>query len=186
MYDIEELREMSTEERRQLKHALAEIDDIHPLDNPRLQRRRHLGLAFATVACVFLIAWIGYLAVSLPRNHEATAWRFAWAGFDVLLLAGLTATAWASWKKRQIMIGFATATAALLICDAWFDLTLSWGTHDFGASVVTALCGELPTAAALLTAVHRIAKTSQVVAYIRSGSDGPLPPLYKIPLFVTD
>jgi hypothetical protein len=186
VFDLEELRAMSPEQRNALKRALAELDDVHPLNDPRLRRRRRVGLTYSTAACVFLIAWIGYLAVALPYTYRATDWRFTWAGFDVLLLAGLGATAWASWRRRQVLMVFATATAALLICDAWFDITLSWGTGDLPMSIFSALCGELPIALALLTAVHRIAVTSLAITRLHSGQVGPLPPLRKVPLFITD
>jgi hypothetical protein len=186
MVDLETLRAMTPAERHELKRALAELDDLHPLSDPRLMRRRQLGITLAVSACLFLIVWIGFLAVTLQHSYTARNWNVAWAGFDVLLLSGLAATAWASWHRRQIMIFFAAATGILLICDAWFDITLDWGTHDVWASVFNAVCGEIPLAVALFTGVRRIAKTSVEVARIRVGLEGPTPPLHKVPLFTTD
>lgn len=186
MLDLEDLRALTVEERRQLRRMLADLDDLHPLDDPRVIRRRRLGLVFFSSACVFLIFWIGYLAATLPRTYEATHWKASWAGFDVFLLAGLAATAWASWRKRQVFMIFAVATAALLVCDAWFDITTSWGTRDLPMSIASAACVELPVSALLLVGVRRIARLSLEVTRIRTGAEGPLPSLRRIPLFTVD
>lgn len=186
MLDLEDLRALTEDERRRLRRMLAELDDVHPLDDPRVRRRRRFGLVFFAGACVFLIGWIVYLAATLPRTYEATQWKTSWAGFDVLLLAGLAGTAWASWKKRQIFMIFAVATAALLVCDAWFDITTSWGTNDLPMSLASAACVELPVAVLLLVGVRRIARLSLEAARIRGGAEGPLPSLSRIPLFIVD
>lgn len=107
------------------------------------------------VACLTLFAWIIVLAITLPRKYDAVHWNVAWVGFDVAELLGLAATAWAAWKRRAIIVLFGTATATLLIADAWFDLTTA-RTNDFLQSALLASLGELPGALFLLYVVRRV------------------------------
>jgi len=51
----------------------------------------------------------------------------AWVGFEVMLLISLLATGWAvgtrwPWAGTALMV-----SAALLTCDAWFDMTTAPG-----------------------------------------------------------
>jgi hypothetical protein len=106
-------------------------------------------------ACVTLSAWIIVLALTLPRRYDASHWNLAWIGFDVALLAGLSATAWAAWRRRVVIILFATATATLLCADAWFDMTTA-RPSDLWASATLAGCAELPGAIFLVYVVVRV------------------------------
>src|SRR4051794_10115985 len=110
-----------------------EADDpvLPSLDDPHVRHRRQLFLTIVTVGCLVMIPWIGYLANVLPEHHPQAQWRVAWVGFDVGLTVSLLVTALAAWLKRQIVIVAAICTATLLVCDAWFDVALDWGTPDF-------------------------------------------------------
>lgn len=112
------------------------------------------------LACVSLIVWIVVLGITLPRRYDAAHWDLAWVGFDVGLLVGLASTAWAAWRRRAIIVLFATATATLLLADAWFDITTA-RTNDVWLSATLAVCAEIPGALFLLWVVHR------VVTYMR-------------------
>jgi hypothetical protein len=84
--------------------------------------------AFAGFA-LFLVPWIGYLAVTLP--HAARAYeRLPWVGFDIGLMTGLAATAILAWRGSVRVAFAATVTATLLVTDAWFDVTTSIRTSD--------------------------------------------------------
>ncbi|HTX64102.1 MAG TPA: hypothetical protein VMD28_10705 [Acidimicrobiales bacterium] len=107
------------------------------------------------VACVALVAWIVVLGITLPRRYDAAHWRLAWVGFDVALLVGLAATAWAAWRRRAVIVLFATVTATLLCADAWFDITTA-RPGDVWLSATLAVCAELPGAIFLLWVVHRV------------------------------
>jgi hypothetical protein len=48
------------------------------------------------------------------------------------------------------------ATAALLCCDAWFDVLLDWTSSDRWVSVLLAVFGEVPIAVLLLVAARRL------------------------------
>src|ERR1700733_1200648 len=87
-------------------------------DNARLVR--WTGPAFAAFS-LLLLPWIGYIAVSLPSRQLSPNYDIAWAGFDVLLLAGLAATAYFALRRSRYLTTAASATATLLLVDAWFD-----------------------------------------------------------------
>jgi hypothetical protein len=55
----------------------------------------------------------------------------------------------------------ATATAVLLICDAWFDVSLAFGTSGVWLSAVLAACVELPLALYLIRRVMGMISLAQ-------------------------
>ncbi|MGE5285973.1 MAG: hypothetical protein ACM3ML_01975 [Micromonosporaceae bacterium] len=186
MLDDDQLKRMSPQERARLARALAAIDEVHPLDDPGFQRRRRFWLAVLLVVCLLLAAWIGVLSVTLPRHFTAGAWRGAWVGFDVALLAAFSATAWAAWRSRQVLIVCMIVTATLLCCDAWFDLTLDWGSREFLLSLLSAVLVELPLAALMIASARRLLRVTIRVAMSREGDPGPAPPLWRLALFGPD
>ena len=186
-----DLRKMSPGERRRLAHALAAIDYPQPLLSLYLARGRRLGALASVVACIVLVGWIIVLVLTLRRSFHAEHWRFAWVGFDVILLAAFAATGWAFWRGRQIVIVCLIVTGTLLCCDAWFDVVLDSGTSDVWGSVASALLVELPIAFLMFNAARRLIRLSAVVAVSEGGDssdcdnlpEDALPPLWKIPLF---
>ena len=107
------------------------------------------------VACVALGAWVIVLGLTLPRKYVAAHWNLAWVGFDLALLIGLACTAWAAWRRRAIVVLFATATATLMFADAWFDVTTA-RSKDLWVSVLQAIFVEVPFAIFLLYVVSRV------------------------------
>lgn len=174
---------MGRDERRHLAQLLAAIDEPHVLRDARFQRRRRLSLLIFMGSCVVLAVWIAVLILTLPRHYTASHWRGAWVGFDVALLFAFAATAWASWRERQVLIICLAVTGTLLVCDAWFDLLLDIGTPEFWMSAVSAAVAELPLAFLLLTAARRLVRMSVGVVMELEGIDGPVPSLWRIPLF---
>ncbi|MFC9646023.1 hypothetical protein ACFTZF_47360 [Streptomyces mirabilis] len=67
----------------------------------------------------------------------------------------------------------ATATAALLVVDAWFDVTTSRPGPELATAVVMAVCAELPMAAAVCTvlAVRALPSRTRDKAPDADGSD---------------
>ncbi len=178
-----DLTQMSDHERAVLMRRLVELRTRDPLlDKINLYRRRRF-LTLLTLACVWLIPWIVYLALTLPGHYNAGAWQVAWVGFDVMLLGGLTVTAYLIWRKRQLAILAAMFTGTLLICDAWFDVTLASGRSDFGVTIFTAICGELPLAALMFIFVGRILFLTIRVAWGTFGFEGDMPPLWRLRMF---
>jgi len=186
-----ELRKMSPSERRRLAHSLAALDYPHPMLGIYLARGRRLGALASVIACAVLAAWIVVLVLTLRRSFHAEHWRFAWVGFDLILLAAFAATGWAFWRGRQIVIACLIVTGTLLCCDAWFDVVLDAGTGEVWGSVASAVFVELPIAFLMFNAARRLIRLSAVVAVSEGGDssdcedlpDNSLPPLWKLPLF---
>jgi hypothetical protein len=180
--DEAELKRMSPKDRAKLMQMLA------VLDMPRLmpagsQRRRRWFLIATIVCCVVLAAWIGVLAVTLPRYYRSGDWRGAWVGFDLAELAAFAATAWAAWRGRQVLVMCLLVLATLLFADAWFDVTLDVHTSGFLVSLLSALFIEIPLAVAAILAARRLQRLTIARIRSREGLPGPVPPLWRIPLF---
>jgi hypothetical protein len=174
---------MTPDERRQLARTLAAIDLPHPLMDPGLRRRRRFGLLFMTACCLGLAAWIAILLLTLPGRYTSQDWRAVWVGLDVAELAGFAAVAWAAWHQRQILIFLMIITGTLLVCDAWFDLALDYGSRGFTMSLLSALVVELPLALLMFTSARRLVRVTIQTMMRLSGVAGPVPPLWRIPLF---
>jgi hypothetical protein len=178
-----ELRRMTRDERRELARILAAIDLPHPLHDPRLQRSKRLGLLVMTACCIALAGWIAILLLTLPERFTSSDWQAVWVGLDVAELLGFAATAWAAWHQRQVVIFCMIITATLLVCDAWFDLTLDYGSSGFTASILSALLAELPLAFLLFAGARRLVRVSVQTIMQLSGVSGPAPSLWRVPLF---
>lgn len=174
----EQIGTLTWPQRRELARRILELGS-HTLVAEREERRRHRILQLLTVACAGLIPWIAFLALTLPRRYEAGNWRQTWVGFDVILLASLAATAYLGWRRRQLVLLASFAAGLLLVCDCWFDLTTATG-GDRVTAAVTALFGELPLAAVLLSGTYDLLKV--LVGY-RVGGLSPRT-LWKLPVLV--
>ena len=182
MFDEAELRRMSPKERAKLMQALAVLD-MPRLSSPGSTRRRKLFLLGTIVCCVVLAAQIGVLAVTLPRYYRTGDWHGAWVGFDVALLVTFAITAWAAWRGRQVLIMCLLVLATLLLCDAWFDVSLDLHTSGFMVSLLSALLIEIPLAVIAIIGARRLLRLTIGRIRSREGLTGPVPSLWRIPLF---
>jgi hypothetical protein len=175
MLDERQLRALSPQERLELMQMLAAMEPATAA--PRLAggRRRAITLAFIIACCVILAAWTGVLAATLPRFYRTGGWRGAWVGFDIALLGAFVATAWASWRRRQILIICLIVLATLLCCDAWFDVVLDARTRGFELSLLSALVVELPLAALAIFTARRLLRRTSGVLLRYQGHPGPTP-----------
>jgi predicted branched-subunit amino acid permease len=107
---------------------------------------RWITLVFGAIG-LGLLPWTAWLSSSLHQHHSTDNWDLAWAGFDSVLAALFILTAYASWQRRPWLPASAAATGALLIADAWFDVTLESRTNDLKVAIFEAVVGELPLAA---------------------------------------
>jgi hypothetical protein len=98
------------------------------------------------LAGIVLVPWILFLIRSLPSTHAAAHWDIAWAGFDVALAFLLLAVAVAAWRRSPWLEGAATAAAALLAVDAWFDVLTSSTNVERLMAIGEAALAELPLA----------------------------------------
>jgi hypothetical protein len=173
---------MTQAERGELARMLAAIDLPHPMADRRLRLRRRFGLLFMTACCVALACWIGILILTLPDRFTSSDWRAVWVGLDIAELIGLAAIGWAAWRQRQVVIFFMIMTGTLLLCDAWFDLALNYGTSDFTMSVVTAVLAEFPLTFLLFAGARRLVRVTVQTVMQLAGIAGPVPPLWRVPL----
>jgi hypothetical protein len=178
-----ELRRMTHDERRELARALAAIDLPHPLLDPRLRRRRRIVLPLMIACCVALAGWIAILLLTLPGRYTSSDWRAVWVGLDIAELLGFAATAWAAWHQRQLVIFFMVMTGTLLLCDAWFDLALNYGSSGFTASILSAVLAEFPLAFLMFAGARRLVRVTVETLMELSGNSGSAPPLWRIPLY---
>jgi hypothetical protein len=177
VFDEDRLREMSHAERHRLMRALVAVENADPGPDQVSSRRRAIVLAVIIVCCVVLAAWIGVLAVTLPRDYRAGGWRGAWVGFDLALLAAFAVTGWAAWRRRQVLIICLVVLATLLCCDAWFDVLLDARTKGFELSLMSALFVELPLAALAVLGARRLLHLNIAVIRRYEGETGETPRL---------
>src|SRR5947199_9509107 len=98
------------------------------------------------LAAVALVPWTLLLAKQLPSRHAARHWDVTWVGFDVALSGLLIAVAIAAWRRSPWLEGTAAAAAALLLIDAWFDVTTSASGGELLTALVEAILVEVPLA----------------------------------------
>jgi hypothetical protein len=173
---------MTQDERHELARTLAAIDLPHPLLDPQTLRRRRFGLLLSMACCIGLAGWIVILLLTLPGRYTSSDWRAVWVGLDIAELLGFAATAWAAWHQRQILIFFMIMTGTLLVCDAWFDLALNYGSSGFMASVLSAVLAELPLAFVMFAGARRLVRVTVQTVMQLAGIAGPAPPLWRVPL----
>lgn len=171
-----QIASMSGVERRELISRLERpIEELLP--SAELARLRRMRLVLMVGAVVGLIPWIVYLAFTLPDKYIAQNWPATWVGFDILILAFMGATAVLGLLRRQLLVLTAFTTGILLVCDAWFDV-MTAAPADRWLSVLTAVLGELPLAAILITGALRILRLTATRLYVLD----PGMPLWRIPL----
>jgi hypothetical protein len=130
-----------------------------------------------------LVGWIVVLTLTLHRQYTATHWRFAWVGFDIVLLAAFAVTGWGFWRGRQMVIGCLLVTGTLLCCDAWFDVILDLGTRGIWQSLASAVFIELPLAYIMFRAGRHLIRLSALVAMSARNDIDQLPrSLWRVPL----
>jgi hypothetical protein len=138
---------------RKVEHAVEQLvdrvdeavpdDAVAPDDRSRLVH--WAGPVFAVLSLV-MVPWTVYLAMTLPDRSVSGHYAVAWAGFDVLLTAGLVATAWTAMSRSAWLAIAASSTATLLVIDAWFDVVTSPTGAELVAAAVLAVLVEVPLA----------------------------------------
>jgi hypothetical protein len=90
----------------QLVDVAPEPENAVLTDNARVVR--WTGPMFALFA-VILLPWTVYLGLTLPTRQVSPNYDAAWAGFDVLLLGSLAATAYAALRRSRYLSTVAAA-----------------------------------------------------------------------------
>jgi hypothetical protein len=186
MWSDEDLTALSVDQRADLLRQLAVLNGVSAAETPQGRHRRHLLIDLLLVSSVALVPWIVGLVLTLPHHYIAHHWEVAWVGFDLVLLAGLASTAWAAWRRRQIVVLTALVTGTLLVTDAWFDVVTAATTGDFVVSTLTAVFGELPLAAIMFWSAHRVVKLTIRNVRRLAGDVAVDLPLWRVPAFAID
>jgi len=105
-----------------------------------------LAILVLAFAALLLPAWALYLAVVLPREHEAPNWDVVWVGLDLGLASLAAGSLFALHRRSRWTPVLGGALAAALVCDAWFDVMTSTG-DDRLFAIGLAIFVELPIAA---------------------------------------
>jgi len=166
----EDVHEWSSDERDHVARLLDEMVE-RPTVGRRPPRVRFLLMLVTCVGTALLVPWIAFLSVTLPQSHAVRAWNVAWVGFDIALAVALGVTGWWVYHRRQVAILGLVVAATLLVCDAWFDICLSWNTSDqaraFGGAAI-----ELPVAVLMAAGALRILRrSSAIVRQLRGQND---------------
>ena len=109
-----------------------------------------------------------------PADKSApTATRSAatWVGFDALLTVACLTTVVVGRHHHPTVVMARLFTAVLLVCDAWFDVALEFGTQDVWWSITSAVGIELPLAAYLLRRSYRVISMAPWTALARDGQE---------------
>ena len=108
-----------------------------------------------------LVPWTLYLFATLPRRHQTGYYDLAWGGFDLALASLFVATGVGLLGRRLWVQSTATATATMLLCDAWFDVLSSGSGDERLFAIVLAVTAELPAAALCLMVAHHVEEAAE-------------------------
>jgi hypothetical protein len=128
-----------------------------------------IGVLFAAAAFI-LVPWIVFLVRDLPSDHRSAHWDVAWGGFDVALALLLVGVAVAAWRRSPWLEGAATAAAALLFVDAWFDILTSSSRSELIMAIIEAALVELPIAVLCVFLARSVERRLAVAASIAARS----------------
>jgi len=104
---------------------------------------------------ILLVPWTVYLGLVLPERTTSAHWDVAWVGFDVIEFATLALTGWFAYRRSTWVEVSASAAAALLLVDAWFDITTATGGWDLAQALIMGVVIELPLAGLSLWIARR-------------------------------
>ena len=114
------------------------------------------------LAGVGLVPWTLYLFATLPSRHlQAGYYDVAWGGFDLVLASLFVATGAGLLGRRLWVHGTATATATMLLCDAWFDVLSSGPGNERLFAIVLAVTAEVPTAVVCLMIARHVEEAAE-------------------------
>lgn len=115
-------------------------------------------LKFFAVAAFLLVPWAILLSQSLPSDHLARRWNFAWTGFDISLVVSLAVTAFLGLRKSGWVIVPAVIVGTLLLVDAWFDCLTAKQGWEYLVSLSSAAFIEIPMSAMAFWIAYRAGK----------------------------
>jgi hypothetical protein len=118
-------------------------------------RRQAPSILVLALVALLLVPWTVWLATRLPSRHLSPHWDVQWVGFDVALTATFAATAVSLWRRSALVPYLCTAAGALLLSDAWFDLSTARTTRELFWAIGVAALAEIPLAILCFLIVRR-------------------------------
>jgi hypothetical protein len=103
-----------------------------------------LGLLVAAAA---MVPWLYVLSGSLPYTTRVSGWSTAWVGLDVMEGLALLGTGLLLLRRDPRASLVAAVASALLLVDAWFDVTTSSSGRALVVAIAMAVLVELPMCA---------------------------------------
>jgi hypothetical protein len=132
--------------------------------------RIRLGRAYVA-AGVFMIPWVLFLSRTLPAGATDRHWALAWVGVDSGEALALLATGWLLLRADNRYVLAATATAVLLLADAWLDLTSAAPGGELLTAIAMAVVAEVPIALACIALALRLIRRPFPSAAETAGTD---------------
>ena len=132
--------------------------------------RIRLGRAYVA-AGVFMIPWVLFLSRTLPAGATDCHWALAWVGLDSCEALALFATGWLLLRADNRCVLAATATAVLLLTDAWLDVTSAAPGDELLTAIAMAAFAEAPIALACIALALRLIRHPFPSATETAGTD---------------
>lgn len=130
-------------------------DPAGPVGPESRSTRIRLGRAYVA-AGVLMIPWVLFLSRTLPASATDCHWALAWVGLDSSEALALFATGWLLLRADNRCVLAATATAVLLLTDAWLDLNSAAPGGDLLTAITMAVFAEVPIALACVALALRL------------------------------
>ncbi|MDC2957244.1 MULTISPECIES: hypothetical protein [Streptomyces] len=124
--------------------------------DPVMDERTRSRIGYGLIACgLALVPWLIVLATGVPALVDSARESLTWVGLDGLEAVGLVTTGLlVLWRDPRRTLA-ASATAALLLADAWFDTTTASSGADLISALAMAAVAELPLAVLCVTLTIR-------------------------------
>jgi hypothetical protein len=90
-------------------------------------------------AAAAMVPWVFVLGRSLPETTQVRHWPTVWIGLDLAMALGCTTTACLVHRGDVRARLSASAVAALMVMDAWFDVLTAQAGTEFTQALVCAV-----------------------------------------------
>ncbi|MFE7859076.1 hypothetical protein [Streptomyces sp. NPDC057403] len=142
--------------------------------DPVMDERNRARIGYGLVVCgLALLPWLVVLATGVLVDSARES--LTWVGLDSLEAVGLVTTGLLVLRRDPRRTLGASATAALLLADAWFDTTTATSGTDLISALAMAVGVELPLAALCVILTIRGLPAAPARARTKSGRRRPCP-----------
>jgi hypothetical protein len=107
-----------------------------------------------------MVPWVFVLGRSLPETTQVRHWPVVWIGLDLAMALGCATTARLAHRGDDRARLSASAVAALMVMDAWFDVLTAQAGTEFTQALVCAVPELALAGLCTLLALHDAERTS--------------------------